>query len=76
MNRNKALMATTVIEDLTRLVEQHGDLPVLTGMGHTLMTPNRPTVMEAVQEEHVKTMFACHRPLLADFDTTPVIHFG
>lgn len=76
MSRNKALMASTLIEDLTRLVEQHGDLPVLVGHGHTLMTPYRPKVMAAVTEEHVKTEFICHRPLLSDFDTTPVIHLG
>lgn len=75
MSRNKALMATAVIKDLTRLVEQHGDLPVLVGLGHTLTTPNRPKVMEAVPEERVKTTFLCHRPLLNDFDTTPVILF-
>lgn len=28
MSRDKALMASTLIEGLTRLVEQHGDLPV------------------------------------------------
>lgn len=76
MNQDKALMATTVIEDLTRLVEQHGDLPVLVGLGSTLTTPDRPKVMKAVQEERVKTTFICHRPLLTDFKTTPVIHFG
>lgn len=76
MSRNKALMASALIEDLTRLVEQHGDLPVLVGHGHTLMTPYRPKVMAAVAEEHVKTEFICHRPLLSDFDTTPVIHLG
>lgn len=76
MSRNKALMATTLIKDLTRLVEQHGDLPVLAGQGHTLMTPERPKVMAAVSEEHVKTMFICHRKLLNDFDTTPIIHLG
>lgn len=76
MNRDKALMATEMIEDLTQLVEQHGDLPVLVGFGHTLTTPHRPKVMAAVPEEHVKTTFVCHRPLLKDFDTTPVIHLG
>lgn len=76
MSSNKALMATALIEDLTRLVEQNGDLPVLMGHGHTLMTPLKPRVMQAVREEHVKTMFVCHRPLLSDFDTTPVIHLG
>lgn len=76
MSKNKALMATALIEDLTRLVEQHGDLPVLMGHGHTLMTPYQPKVMQAVREERVKTMFVCHRPLLNDFDTTPVIHLG
>ena len=72
----KALMATTVIEDLTRLVEQHGDLPVLVGLGHTLTTPDRPKVTEAVREKRVKTEFICHRPLLSDFDTIPIIHLG
>ena len=76
MSRNKALTATKLIEDLTRLVEQHGDLPVLVGFGHTLMTPRQPKVMDVVREEHVKTTFVCHRPLLNDFDTTPVIHLG
>lgn len=75
-SKNKALMATTMIEDLTRLVERHGDLPVLIGLGHTLTTPYRPKVMAAVREEHVKTTFLCHRPLLSDFDTIPVIHLG
>lgn len=73
---NNALMATTMIEDLTRLVEQHGDLPVLVGQGHSLITPARPKVMAAVREERMKTMFVCHRPLLNDFETTPVIHLG
>lgn len=75
-SKNKALMATAIIKDLTRLVEQHGDLPVLIGLGHTLTTPGRPKVMAAVREEHVKTQFMCHRPLLSDLDTTPVIHLG
>lgn len=76
MSKNKALMATTLIEDLTQLVEQHGDLPVVVGLGHTLTTPYRPVVREAVNEERVKTEFVCHRPLLDDLDTTPVIHLG
>jgi len=76
MGKNKALMATTLIEDLTRLVEQHGDLPVLTGVGRDLITPERPKVMAAVEEERVKTTFLCHRPLLSDLVTTPVIHLG
>ena len=76
MSKTEALMATTLIEDLTRLVEQHGDLPVLMGHGHALMTPYRPKVMDAVREERVKTEFVCHRPLLSDFNTTPVIHLG
>ena len=76
MSGNKALMATALIEHLTRLVERHGDLPVLIGRGHTLKTPPKPRVMQAVREEHIKTMFVCHRPLLSDFDTTPVIHLG
>lgn len=75
-NETKALMATTVIEDLERLIEQHGDLPVLIGLGHTLTTPERPRVMEAVREERVKTEFICHRPLLSDLNTTPIIHLG
>lgn len=75
-SETEGLMATTVIEDLTRLVEQHGDLPVLIGLGHTLTTPNRPRVMAAVREEFVKTEFICHRPLLNDRDTIPVIHLG
>lgn len=76
MSKSKALMATTLIKDLTHLVEQHGDLPVLVGHGHTLMTPYRPEVMAAVPEERVKTEFVCHRPLLSDLKTTPVIHLG
>lgn len=74
MGNNKALMATALIKDLTRLVEQHGDLPVMAGSGHTLTAPGHPKVMRVVREEHVKTMFACHRQLLGDFDTIPVIH--
>lgn len=74
MSRNKALMASAVIEDLTRLVERNGDLPVLVGAGHTLTTPGHPKVVRAVREERVKTMFLCHRPLLSDFDTIPIIH--
>ena len=76
MSGNEPLRATAVIEDPTRLVEQYGDLPVLVGFGRTLMTPRRPKVMEAAVEERVKTEFVCHRPLLNDLDTTPVIHFG
>lgn len=76
MSKNRALMASTLIEDLTRLVEQHGDLPVLVGHGHTLMTPYRPKVIPAVAEECVGIDFVCHRPLLSDFVTTPVIHLG
>nr|DAO74543.1 MAG TPA: hypothetical protein [Caudoviricetes sp.] len=76
MGNNKALMATALIEDLTRLVEQHGDLPVLMGTGHTLITPLRPKVMRVVSEEHVKTTFICHRQLLGDLDTIPAIHLG
>ncbi len=76
MSKSKALMATALIGDLARLVEQHGDLPVLTGHGHTLITPYRPRVVQAVEEECAKTMFICHRPLLNDFDTIPVIHLG
>lgn len=74
MGNNKALMATALIEDLTRLVEQHGDLPVMVGPGHTLTTPDRPKVMRVVREERVKTSFMCHRQLLNDFSTIPVIH--
>lgn len=76
MSKTKALMATTLIKDLTQLVEQHGDLPVLMGCGHDLITPIRPKVMAAVREERIKTEFACHRPLLSDFKTIPIIHFG
>lgn len=76
MSRDKALMATTLIEDPTRLVEQHGDLPVLMGAGHTLITPLRPKVTRVVSDEHVKTTFICYRQLLSDFDMTPVIHLG
>ncbi len=76
MSRNKALMATALVKDLTGLVEQHGDLPVLLGCGHTLKTPMKPRVVRVVREEHVKTMFLCHRPLLSDSDTTPAIHLG
>ena len=74
MGKNKALMASAVIERLTQLVEQHGDLPVMVGSGHTLTTPSRPKVMRAVRDERVKTVFACHRQLLSDLDTIPVIH--
>ena len=76
MGRNKALMASAVIERLTQLIEQHGDLPVMVGRGHTLTTPPLPKVMRVVQEEHIKTMFICHRQLLNDFVTIPVIHIG
>lgn len=76
MSKSKALKATALIEDLQRLVEQHGDLPVVVGHGHTLMTPYRPKVMDAVREERMKTEFVCHRPLLNDLKTTPVIHLG
>lgn len=41
-----------------------------------LKTPPKPRVMRAVREERIKAMFVCHRPLLSDFDTTPVIHPG
>lgn len=75
-SKGKPLMATTVIEDLTRLVEQHGDLPVLVGAGHSLATPSRPKVAAAVREERVATEFLCHRPLLSDLKTIPVIHLG
>lgn len=76
MSRNKALMASALVKDLTELIEKHGDLPIMVGSGHTLTSPGRPRVMAAVREEHVKTMFMCHRPLLSDFDTTRVIHLG
>ena len=76
MSENMALMATAMIEDLTQLVEQHGDLPVVVGHGHTLLTPYRPKVREAVVEERMKSEFVCHRPLLNDLKTTPVIHLG
>lgn len=74
MGKNKALMATALIKDLTRLVEQHGDLPVMVGSGHTLTSPTHPKVMRVVQEERVKTSFMCYRRLLNDFSTIPVIH--
>lgn len=73
---NKAMMASTLIEHLTQLVDECGDLPVVVGFGHTLMTPSRPEVRDAVVDERVKTEFVCHRPLLNDFETTPVIHLG
>lgn len=76
MGNNKALMATALIKDLTRLVEQHGDLPVVMGTGHTLMAPLRPKVLRVVSDEHVKTTFICHRQLLCDLDTIPAIHLG
>lgn len=76
MSKPKALMATTLIKELTQLVEQHGDLPVVVGHGHTLMTPYHPKVMNAVRDERVKTEFVCHRPLLNDFKMMPVIHLG
>ena len=69
VSKNKALKATTLIEDLTRLVEQHGDPPVL-------MTPLRPKVPRVVSDEHVKTTFICHRQLLRDLDTIPAIHLA
>jgi hypothetical protein len=76
MSKNEGLKATTLIEDLRKLVEQYGDLPVVVGHGHTLMTPTRPKAMEAAVDERVKMDFVCHRPLLNDFKTTPVIHLG
>lgn len=76
MSKNKALMASELIEHLTQLVERNGDLPVLIGHGHTLKTPPKPRVMRAAREEHIKTMLVCRHPLLSDFDTTPVIHLG
>lgn len=74
--KTKALMATTMIEDLTRLVERHGDLPVLVGLGSSLITPARPKVAPAVREKRVVTEFICRRPLLNDLETVPVIHLG
>lgn len=74
MGNNKALMATALIKDLTRLVEQHGDLPVMVGSGHTLTSPTSPKLMRVVREERVKMSFMCHRRLLNDFSTIPVIH--
>lgn len=76
MSMSKALLASELIEHLTQLVERNGDLPVLMGRGHTLKTPPKPRVVRAVREEHIKTMFVCHHPLLSDFDTTPVMHLG
>lgn len=38
MGKNKALMATTLLKDLTRLIERHGDLPVLTGQRSVMST--------------------------------------
>ena len=75
-DETKALMASAMIEDLTRLVQQHGDLPVLVGLGHSLITSSRPKVVSAVREERVVTEFLCHRPLLNDSETIPVIHLG
>lgn len=75
-SKHSALMATTTIEDLTRLVEQHGDLPVPIGLGHTLITPNHPKVVAAVKERSRGSEFICHRPLPGDSDTMPVIHFS
>lgn len=60
MSGNKGLMATAMIEDLTRLVERYGDRPVMVGRGRTLTTPSHPRAMAAVSEEHVKTAFMCH----------------
>lgn len=74
MGKSKALMATAPIKDLTRPVEQHGDLPVMAGSGHTLTAPTHPKVMRAGREEHVKTSFMCYRQLPNDFSTIPVIH--
>lgn len=74
MGNNKALMAAALTKDLTRLVEQHGDLPVMVGSDHTLTAPAHPKVMRAVREERVKTSFMCYRQLLSDFNTIPVIH--
>lgn len=74
MGNNKALMTAALIKDPTRLVEQHGDLPVMAGSGRTLTAPTHPKVMRVVREEHVKTSFMCYRQLLNDFSTIPVIH--
>lgn len=76
VSKNKALKATTLIEDLTRLVEQHGDLSALMGAGRTLITPLRPKVLRVVSGEHVKTTFICHRQLLCDLGAIPAIHLG
>lgn len=75
-SKTKALLASAVIEDLTRLVEQRGDLPVPIGLGRTLTTPNRPKVVAAVREGRAKTAFLRHRPLPSDFDTTLVTLFS
>ena len=39
MGNNKALMAAALIKDLTRLVEQHGDLPVTVGSHSDITDP-------------------------------------
>ena len=74
MGNNKALMATALIKDLTRLVERHGDLPVMVGSGRTLISPARPKVMRAVREERAKKSFMCYHQLLNDSSAIPVIH--
>lgn len=43
-------------------------------MASALAGAGRPKIARAVREEHVKTTFVCHRPLLCDTDTIPVIH--
>ena len=76
MGNNKALMATALTEDPTRLVEQHGDLPAMVGSGHTLTAPTHPKVMRVVREERAKTSFMCYPQPLNDFSTTPALHLN
>lgn len=76
MSKNGALMASGMIEELTQLVERHGDLPAMVGAGHALETPPRPRVLQAVRGKRAKTVFMCHRPLSNDFDLTPIIRLG
>lgn len=75
-SKANVLMAATTIADLTRLVEQHGGLPVQIGLAPTLITPNHPKVVAAAKERSRGSEFVCHRPLPGDSDTTPVIHFS
>lgn len=76
MSKNGALMASTVTKDLTQIAERLGDLPVVVGCGHTLIAPVSPKVVEAVMEPEWKSMFVCHRALLGDSGTIPVICLG